>query len=437
MRSTEKYLLLRDKEFYNTFLQGNMEFTNTLEKIATFIDTAQERTGLEQIKMLHTRYLAGFKTALTRTNAWQREKTEISDNITASINGLIRFREEIAAQKTATARDQATLATGRISWLAVGGIGIAVLLTYFHARGVSRPLKKLTRELLLVGKGEFRRSLNIRGSKEIKELARAFNWMAARLADLDQMKVDFMAHVSHELRTPLTGIQEGTALLLENTPDPITVSQREILEVVQSHSERLSYSISSILDLSKMEAGMMEYLRIPCNLTTLIDKSTQAVQLVAQKKSITLEESRCDPLPPLVVDEGRIQQVLNNLLSNAVKFTPKGGTIRVTTAVKHDTNGQEWLECQVSDTGIGIPAEEMERVFDRFYQSPYHRQHGQQGTGLGLAIARYIVEAHGGQIWVESSVGKGSTFVFILPVNNHKIATLYLESPRNGATNAV
>jgi two-component system sensor histidine kinase GlrK len=299
---------------------------------------------------------------------------------------------------------------------------------------VSRPLKKLTQELLQVGKGEFRRTLDMRGPKEVTELSRAFNWMAARLAELDQMKADFMAHVSHELRTPLTGIQEGTALLLEDTPDPITLSQREILEVVQSHSERLSHSISSILDLSKMEAGMMEYFRIPCNLITLIDKSTQAVQLMAQKKSITLEESRCVSLPPLVVDEARLQQVLNNLLGNAVKFTPKGGTITVATALKHDENGHEWLECRVADTGIGIPTEEVERIFDRFYQSPYHRHHGQQGTGLGLAIARYIVEAHGGRIWVESCVGKGSTFVFTLPVNNHENVTLYLEPQQNGVT---
>jgi two-component system sensor histidine kinase GlrK len=251
------------------------------------------------------------------------------------------------------------------------------------------------------------------------------------------MKADFMAHVSHELRTPLTGVQEGTALLLENTPDPITAAQREILEVVHSHSERLSHWISAILDLSKMEAGMMEYLRLPCDFATLLDKSTQNIQLVAQKKAITLETEHSTALPPLVVDEGRLQQVLNNLLSNAVKFTPEGGTIRVTTTLLYNKNGQEWLECRVSDTGIGIPLDEAERIFARFYQSPYHRQHGKQGTGLGLAIARHIVEAHGGKIWVESRMGAGATFIFILPVNGKESHTRRLLFQRSEVTNAV
>jgi two-component system sensor histidine kinase GlrK len=426
MRHAEKYLLLRDKEFYDAFILGDAEFEETMAKIVTWLDAPQERAWIEQTQVLYGRYSTGMKTALTRLQAWNREKTELSEGIAASINDLIRFREDTVARKTAATRDRAMLAAGMITWLTMGGISTAVLLTYFHASGVSRPLKKLTHELLRVGKGEFQRSLDIRGPKEVKELSQAFNWMAARLAELDQMKADFIAHVSHELRTPLTGIQEGTALLLENTPDPITLPQREILEVVQSHGDRLGQWIAAILDLSKMEAGMMEYLPLPCNFSQLLDKSTQSIQLVAQKKAITLEIVQSPALPSLVVDESRIQQVLNNLLSNAVKFTPAHGLISITAALRHEPGSQQWLECRVSDTGIGIPPEESERIFDRFYQSPYHRQHGQQGTGLGLAIARYIVEAHGGKIWVESRIGAGATFIFILPVNRKETRAPHL-----------
>jgi two-component system sensor histidine kinase GlrK len=425
-------LLLRDKEFYNAFVVGSPEFEHTLAKIATWLDTAQERVWLEQVQALYTRYTTGMQTALARKSTWSRDKTELSEGIIHGINDLIRFREDIVARKTAAARDRSTLATGMITWLAVGGISIAVLLTYFHARSVSRPLQRLTKALLQVGKGEFRRSLDMRGPKEVKDLSQAFNWMAARLAELDQMKADFIAHVSHELRTPLTGIQEGTALLLENTPDPITLAQREILEVVQSHGERLSQWIAAILDLAKMEAGMMEYLRLPCDFPLLIRKSAENIQLVAQKKAITLEMGCSATLPPLVVDEGRMQQVLNNLLSNAVKFTPEGGAITITTTLLHDKGGREWLECRVCDTGIGIPPAEAERIFDRFYQSPYHRQHGLQGTGLGLAIARYIVEAHGGKIWVESRVREGATFVFILPARGKEPRTRRLLAQPDG-----
>lgn len=436
MRNAEKYLLLRDKAFYEAFVRGSTEFENALGRLTILVDTAQEHAWVEQIKTLYARYAAGLQTAPKQKNAWEREKTEITETISASINEMIRFREKAISRKTTEARDLATLATDTTTWLALGGVCIAVLLTYTHARGVSRPLKILTHELLRVGQGEFQRSLDIRGPKEVKDLARAFNWMSARLAELDQMKADFIAHVSHELRTPLTGIQEGTALLLEDTPDPVTPAQREILEVVQSHGERLGHWIAAILDLAKMEAGMMEYVRLPCDFATLIEKGVQSIQLVAQKKSLTLEVSCSKPLPPLILDEGRIQQVLSNLLSNAVKFTPTGGIIKVSTALTSEHAGQTWLECRVADTGIGIPPEETERIFDRFYQSPYHRQHVHKGTGLGLAIARYIVEAHGGRIWVESQVGKGATFVFLLPARIRESHPVRLLAQRSGTSDA-
>lgn len=417
MRNAEKYFLLRDKVFYNHFVQGNSDFDSALESIATLIDTPQERDLVEQIRDLHSRYAGGLTAALSRKSSWNKEKTEISEGITTGIDELIRFREEAIASKTAAARDQAASAARVVGWLTLGGISLAVLLAYLHARGISQPLKKLAQELRWVGKGEFHRSLDIRAPTEVSELAQVFNWMAEKLAELDEMKADFIAHVSHELRTPLAAIQEGTALLLEEIPGSLTASQREILEVVRSHSERLFRSLSSILDLSKMEAGMMEYVRVSSDLAALIDRSVETVQLIAQKKRIQLEVAYTSVLPLLSLDEGRVQQVLDNLLGNAVKFTPEGGAICISASLKGEGNGRgSWVEVRVSDTGVGIPVEEAEKIFDRFYQSPHHRRESQQGTGLGLAIARHTVEAHGGRIWAESRVGKGSTFAFALPV---------------------
>jgi len=419
MRSAEKYLLLQDKVFYNYFTQGDTDFANALEKIALLLDTPQERELVEQIRDLQARYATGLTTAFAHNSAWNKEKTGFIDGITTGINDLIHLREEAIARKVTAARDQAAQAAGVVGWLTLGGLSAAVLLAYFHARSISRPLSKLAQELRRVGKGEFDRSLEIRAPREVGELAQAFNWMRERLAELDAMKTAFVAHVSHELRTPLTAMQEGTALLLEEIPGPLTVSQREILEVVRSHSERLFRTLSSVLDLSKMEAGMMEYVPVPTDLAPVIDRSVETMRLIAQKKGVQLEATCASPLPLLFLDEARIQQVLDNLLGNAMKFTPQGGVIKVSAAVKRNRTGQEsWVEVRVSDTGAGIPAEEVERIFDRFYQSPYHRGQSQRGTGLGLAIARYIVEAHGGKIWAESQVGQGSTFVFTLPIHS-------------------
>ncbi len=418
MRNAEKYVLLRDTAFYNHFSAGNEDFDSTLGRLVALIDTPQERDLLGEIRDLHWQYAAGLATLLTPQSSWNKEKAQISESITTRINDLIRFREEAIARKTKAARDHAAVAADVVGWLTLGGISLAVFLAYFHARGVSQPLKRLAQELRLVGTGEFQRCLDIHTPAEVGELARAFNWMASRLAELDEMKEDFMAHVSHELRTPLTAIQEGTTLLREEIPGPLTASQREVVEVVRNHSERLFRFLSSVLDFSKMEAGMMEYVCAPSDLCVLLDRSVQTVQLTAQRKRIQVEIICPVALPLLSLDGGRMQQVLDNLLSNAVKFTPPGGTIRVMAILKDTKIGrQRWVEVRVSDTGAGIPMEEVERVFDKFYQSPYHRRERQRGTGLGLAIARHIVEAHDGRIWVESQLGKGSTFVVALPMH--------------------
>jgi two-component system sensor histidine kinase GlrK len=428
MRYAGKYVLLQDKAVYGQFIEGGKDFEAGLERIAAFIDGPQEQDLLEQIRNLHAQYVASLPPALARKATANNDRSEIGNAITARMDELIRLREGAITQKTASARDQAAVAANVVTWLTFGSISLvvilalAVILAYFHARSVSRPLKRLAQELRLVGRGEFQRSLDIQSPKEVGELSRAFNWMAARLAKLDEMKEDFIAHISHELRTPLTAFREGTTLLWEEIPGPLTTSQREIVNVLQSHSERLYRFLSSVLDLSKMEAGMMEYVQVPSDLSMLLDRSVQTVQLTAQRKGIHLEVNSSAPLPPLFLDEGRMQQVLDNLLNNAMKFTSEGGTVRVTAALKDQERhpgGDRWIEVRVSDTGVGIPPEERERVFHKFYQSPHHQTQRDRGTGLGLAITRHIVEAHSGRIWVESQLGKGATFIVLLPVHDY------------------
>jgi two-component system, NtrC family, sensor histidine kinase GlrK len=418
MRSAEKFVLFQDKPFYNQFIEGNHDFEESVSRIATLATSPQERDVLRKIRDRHAKYAASIGPEALRKPTASGDRAELSDAMTAGVHELIRLRQEAVAQKTAAAHDQSVLAARVVSWVTFGTVGLAVLLAYLHARRVSQPLKKLAHELRLVGKGEFQRHLDIRSPEEIGELARAFNWMASRLAKLDELKEDFIAHISHELRTPLTAIREGTTLLWEEIPGPLTTSQREIVDVVRSHSERLYRFLSSALDLSKMEAGMMEYLQVPSDLSTLLDRSVQTVQLTARRKGIRLEVLCPTALNMLCIDEGRIQQVLDNLLNNAMKFTPRGGIVRVAASLREkagERGGDRWVEVRVSDTGVGIPAEEIERIFHKFYQSPHHQNQQEQGTGLGLAIARHIVAAHGGRLWVESQLGQGSTFILLLP----------------------
>src|SRR5262245_61974571 len=343
MRHAEKYVLLQDKTFYGHFTQGYRDFISTVEQIATLVDTPYERDILDQVRDLQVRYAIGLANALNPTSSWAQEKPAFSDLIITRINDSIHFHEGMIARKTTVARDRAVTAAWMVRWLSLGGIGVAILFAYCHARGMSRPLKALTQALRRVGRGEFPPSLTMHAPKEVSELTTTFNRMTTELAELDKMKTDFIAHVSHELRTPMTGIREGTALLLEQVPGPLTPGQRRILDVVQTHCQRLWHHIASILDLSKLEAGMMEYKHEPCDLAALLTRSLDDIRLQAQKKQLQLDVLCPDACPMLCLDEERIQQVLDNLLSNAVKFTPIGGTIGLSMALEEEAGEIQWV----------------------------------------------------------------------------------------------
>jgi two-component system, NtrC family, sensor histidine kinase GlrK len=418
MRNAEKYLILRDQELYINFIRDKADVLAALEKIEALVDTPLELELIEQIRYQQDRYEQGIHSAGDDMDAWKETRTEISDEIINNANELIHIRERIIEDKTTNARDEALSASRMVAWFASGGMILAFLLAYIQARSISNPLNKLAREMRRLARGERVRRLHFRSPPEIRELADTFHWMAEELAQLDQMKADFTAHVSHELRTPLTGIREGTSLLLEEIPGPITPSQAEILGVVQSHSERLFSTISSILDLSKMEEEMMEYEMTAGDLSTLIQKSIANVTLIAQKKRTKLTSIIPEPLPLVLMDERRIQQVLDNLLSNALKFNGEGGEILIVArSLPCSPGGVKEIEVRVRDNGVGIPESDLENVFTKFFQSYQDRRQKYRGTGLGLAIARHIIHAHKGRIWVESQMGRGSIFTFTLPLD--------------------
>ncbi|MBP8644824.1 MAG: HAMP domain-containing histidine kinase [Syntrophobacteraceae bacterium] len=417
IRNAEKFLLFHDEVFRENLRRGSKDFEETLTRVAALVDTERERELATEVADLHSHYHEELVAAYADKVRWEQVKEMISDGLIERANELIRLREQIVAAKTKQAQDRSALAAYIMGWLSAGGIAVALILAYFHARGISGPLEELAREMQQVAKGEFSRSLNLRAPREVQELAANFNRMTEELAQIERMKDDFTAHVSHELRTPLTAIREGAALLLERIPGPLTASQSEVLEVVRSHTERLFRSISAILDLSKMEAKMMEYQFTACDLCALIARCVEESRLVAVKRQIELRYEPASELPLLMMDEVRMRQVVENLLSNALKFTPEGGEVHLWTRLREGGNGLE-VEVNIRDTGEGIPPQEIQRIFQRYYQPPQLGSRRRQGTGLGLAIARHIVEAHGGRIWAESEPGKGATFTFTLPISS-------------------
>jgi signal transduction histidine kinase len=237
-----------------------------------------------------------------------------------------------------------------------------------------------------------------------------------RLREVDAMKDDLLSLVSHELRTPLASMMAyAEALLMEGMVET-EAERREYLGVIRTEGERLGRLINDVLDLTKMQAGKMEYHFSEQDVREVVRHAISVEQKLAEKKNLKLSFEPAAEMPAVRLDRDRIIQVLCNLLSNAIKYTDEGGSISVYAEPKPAAEGgQNLVEVRVKDTGLGIPPEQVHKVWSRFEQVENVRHHT-GGTGLGMPICRQIIEeGHGGKIWLESQVGAGTTVYFTLP----------------------
>jgi two-component system sensor histidine kinase GlrK len=296
----------------------------------------------------------------------------------------------------------------RVSMVAgAAALLLSVLVSVPIIWSIAKRLNELGRATSVVAQGKFEHRLPESGRDEFASLARDFNKMARRLGELDQLKKDFVSHVSHDLKGPLASTRETVHLLMEGIPGPLNEKQRRLLGLCLKSSERLSGMIGNLLDVSKMEAGMMEYQFESCDLVSLASSAVAEFEGLAHEKKLDLLVEPGVPEIPVECDPGRLTQVLANLIENAIKFSPESGQI----TVRIQANGA-YSSVSVSDRGPGIPLESRSRVFDRFHQVSPGRKVAGQGVGLGLAICKIIVEAHGGSIWVENNPAGGSIFQF-------------------------
>ena len=225
---------------------------------------------------------------------------------------------------------------------------------------------------------------------------------------LDQLKSDMISTVSHELKTPLTSLQMVVHLLLEEAVGPLTTKQTELLLAARQDSDRLLGMINDLLDLTRIEQGRVALDQQPADAAELVRDALERYRSAADDAGIALQVQLEAPLPHVLVDRERIEHVFDNLMTNALRHTERGGTIILRAAAAEGT-----VQFSVADTGEGIPAQFLPRVFDKFFRIPGARQQG--GAGLGLAIVHEIIVSHGGQIGVQSTIGKGTTFTFNLP----------------------
>ena len=230
---------------------------------------------------------------------------------------------------------------------------------------------------------------------------------------LDDARREFVANVSHELRTPLTNIRSYTETLLDAAGDIPLDTEKQFLGVISSESERMARIVTDLLMLSKLDYGRMELRMTRFSLADMLRNVANAMKLTAQDSGHELQVDTPDDLPAIVGDRERIEQVVVNILSNAVKYTPAGGHIRLAACTVPNNR----VRITVEDDGVGIPASDVPRLFERFYRVDKARSRAAGGTGLGLAIAKEIVEQHEGKIALASEYGKGTTVTITLPTD--------------------
>lgn len=422
LNSEKKYLAVRDATFLQHFDEEVDEFHRGIQVLEMQELAPQGLQLLKETKHLQQERLTIFHTELeehaqaspaTLSADYERRRDGLMDRMSATLQQFIDFHETGISVGVSRSRESSAQAEAVTEQLVLLALVFGIALAGFASYTVLRPLRQLQSHIKQIGQGDFRTSLNIRAPSELRDLVDAVNWMGTKLQELDDMKGEFLAHVSHELRTPMASIQEGTHLLLDEIPGPLTQEQRTTLRIMADSSRRLITLISTILDLSKMDAGMMEYRIVPTDLKRITDISVNKVRLLADAKHVQLLVEGPAQRVWVKADALRMEQVLDNLLSNALKFSSEGGIVKV--LMKLDPKAGV-LEVSVSDGGPGIQTEDLPYIFERFYQGRTKAKHATPGSGLGLALAKKVVEAHGGRIWIESEAKKGTTVRFILRV---------------------
>jgi len=283
----------------------------------------------------------------------------------------------------------------------------AILLTITLSRRILRPIEALTKASREMGKGKLDQRVTIQTKDEIGDLANAFNAMADGLSRQEQLRRNMVSDVAHELRTPLSNIRG----YLEAIQDGLAKPTPKVIDSLHEEAMLLKRLVDDLQELALAEAGQLQLRPEPVKLETLIAKALTALQRTTTEKNISISTVIAPQLPQLEVDPERIGQVLRNLLANAIAYTPEGGSI--TLRAYQVNNG---VEVQVQDTGIGIAQEHLTYIFERFYRVDGSRTRSTGGAGLGLAIVKQLIQAHGGEINIESIIGTGTTIKFTLPM---------------------
>ncbi len=420
----EKFFVSKDAGYFQQSRDLEADFTGRMTELALLAQEGKKQALLGTIQALHARSSSLFGDMSARIGKnfekdpeytrYRSEQDELAAETAQKLRELARIASEERDEKLRQI-ETISLRTSDVILISVSlAVIMMIVISVINTRSISVPISHLQEKTKAVARGDFNDPLEIRSPPEIRELALAFNTMCDRLNELDRLKIDYISHLSHELRTPLTAINEASRMLQEGTFKELPDKQGELQNLIREECERLIRSVNRLLDFSMMESGMLPLSVQESSLIPIVQKNLQRFSPLALRKGIDLRAFIPLDLPPVRMDTERIDVVIENLLSNALKFTSSGGHVTVSATQNAESKS---VEVGVSDTGRGIPEWGLKEVFEKFRRVDDGRG-AVRGTGLGLAIVKHIINAHGGQVWAESELGKGSTFTFSLPFSS-------------------
>jgi len=418
VRNDRKYVVLKNEELYGSHLQAKKEFDLLLNEAFTKAASEKMKDFFYTLDVQHKNYnrLVTEEREMIRdakpypAEQLAEEKKKISDDIIDQLKNIRQTSEKNVLAKVVNLRESGDEARNIAITISVIALSTGLLIAFFITRSIKIPLDVMRAKTVEISQGNFCGDLEIKSPPVIGELATAINTMCNKLQEVDDIKSDFFSHMSHELRTPLTSIKEGTSMLLDGLGGEVTEKQQRILSIIGQESNRMIDLVNPLLDLSKMEAGMLKYQFSQTDLAVLVKKTLDSLAPLSEAKNITVA-NEIDTPQVVEADQERMLQVFHNIIGNAIKFTPDKGNIRLEAETKENL-----IEIRIHDTGIGIKEEDLERIFLKFQQITSTKGQKINGTGLGLATVKQIILAHGGEVWATSRAGMGSTFHIALPL---------------------
>ena len=412
-----KYLISHDRTYITLLRESGKQFD---EQMSLLLRISPDSSIFHQMERRHEQFIAMTDEGIQKRTAAAeiqndrliRMISERVDSIREALDERIQLSQYAIASSLKKADTITSSSTQMALLLTIGSLLAAILLAVIISRTITQPIGVLIRGTDRIARGSFEQ-ITVTSRDEIGSLASAINEMSRELGQINEAKAELTHQILHELQTPLTAILGALHILQAERMGSINNEQRKMLGVVKENADKLRDFSHELLDIAKMEAGMIAYDLETTDIRAYVEAVLSTARTGAARKNIRIT-ARIDDLPDISVDVQKLTVILNNLMSNAIKYTQANGNVDV-----HAGASDGVVRISVCDSGIGIPEQDLPRLFTKFYQASNASLSGSKGTGIGLALVKAFVEGHGGKVSVTSVVGKGSTFVAELPVNGH------------------